>query len=157
MLEPCLFPYKGHRKCCWWRLLMSKYKIQNVLGANLARSFSRSCKHLHRGMSQPIFPWLFLPLSLSLFSSSLFWAVCISSSNPHYTGSACFSILSPVVCYSYWSAFLLLQRKCEQRDKDSESTCFHQGGGRGEKNLDERAKGWLIRKLAVGALATGMS
>lgn len=155
MLEPCLFPSKGHRKCCWWRLLMSKYKM---FWAQTLHALLVDRVNIYTGVwVNPFSPDFFSPPPLSLFSSSLFWAVCISSSNPHYTGSACFSILSPVVCYSYWSAFLLLQRKCEQRDKDSESTCFHQGGGRGEKNLDERAKGWLIRKLAVGALAAGMS
>lgn len=102
--------------------------------------FSRTCKHLHRGVSQPIFPWLF----------SLFSLPPIFFSDPHYTDLVCCTILVSAVCYCYWSGFLLLQRNCVPRDKESVSTCLHWGGGGRRQKVTDitwRAKGWLIRKL----------
>lgn len=59
--------------------MLSVYKVvdvktPNVLGANLCTLLRRTCKHLHRGMSQPAFPWLslsFLLLSLGCSLSSV--------------------------------------------------------------------------------------
>lgn len=138
-VQMCPLTSKGQGKCvgeqgCW---------CQNTkcFGRKPCTLFSRTCKHLHWGYESTHFPIFFL------FSPPL----SIFSSNPHYTGSVCCSILVSAVCYSNWSAFLLLQRNCVQRDKDSESTCLHWGGGgRRGKVTDTtwRAKGWLIRKLA---------
>lgn len=108
--------------------------------------FSGTCKHLHRGMSQPLSSTFF-----SLFSLPQTGLCSIASSNPRYTGSACCSILAPVVCYSYLSAFLLLQRNCEQWERIVRAhACCREVGEESKKSQIQktwRAKNWLIRKL----------
>lgn len=116
-------------------------KIRNVLGANLARSL---VEHVNIYTVVWVNPWLFF-----FRSSLLLFLGCFLSSLPILiTQTVCCSIAT-VVCYSYRSAFLLLQRNCEQQDKDSQSTCLHFGeavGGGDKKVADTmwRAKGWLI-------------
>lgn len=100
------------RHCCVCSHLKAKERavdvnIGNVLGANLAR-----CKVEYVN----IYTGAWVNPDFSLFSPPLSGMFSTFSSN-------CVLLYSGAWCYFYWSAFLLLQRNCEQRDKHCRSTC----------------------------------
>lgn len=115
-------------------------KIQNVLGANLARPLVEHANIYTGVWVNPFPPWLFF----SLFSplSGLF---SISSPNPHYTGSvSCSAVTDRPSCCCRGTA------SSEIRTVRAHA-CIREAGREERKNGTDttwRAKGWLIRKLA---------